>query len=81
MLNEKLYVSYMWSAATIMPITLAHGGVGPYDFDFFLFLFLSIFYSKVSNLMLTHKNEINMTPSLLCCEDFHFFLSVAIGES
>ena len=53
LLNEKLFVSYMWSTATITAIALAHEGVSPYDFK--CFVFSSIFYSKVSNLTLTQK--------------------------
>ena len=41
LLNEKLFVSYMWSTATITAIALAHGGVSPYYFKFFFFFHIS----------------------------------------
>ena len=53
LLNEKLFVTYMWSTATITAIALAHGGVSPYDFNFIFSS--SIFYSKVSNMTLMQK--------------------------
>ena len=44
-------LSWVMEAAAIMAIALAHGGVSPYDFNFFLCL--PIIYNKVNYMILT----------------------------
>ena len=57
-------LSWVIEAAAIMAIALAHGGVSPYDFNFFLCL--PIIYNKVNYMILTtdpvtQKIEKNVT--------------------
>ena len=48
LLNEKLFVSYMWSTAIITAIALAHRGVSPYDFNFFFSFFHLSFIARLA---------------------------------